>query len=373
VKVTIPRETLISALADVSPVVPSRTPQELLRNVLLTVIGGTATLIATDQEVGIRREIKDTTAERDGSVILPPARLTAILREVTHDTVTLDIGQSSVTILSGGSRFTLSTVDANEFPEVARFKESAYITIKASALKRLISRVLFAADTESTRYALGGIAVDYSHATKSLALVTTDGRRLAIAVAFAGTVGTLDVMTPTNLPVIPMKAAIALSKALPDTDAEVWLALGVNSVLAKCEGITVYGRLIEGRFPQYMAVIPTDSTTTVTAVCGPLYSAVRQAMVTLNEESRGAGFAFADGNLKITSNAAEVGDSEISIPVQIDGPELDTTFDPKYLGQFLAQCDRSFQITGRFTDGDSAALYSCGEDYRYVVMPLARD
>lgn len=370
-KITLPREALVSALSDVAPVIPSKTPKDLLKNVLLTIIGGTATMIATDQEVGIRREIKDVTAERDGSVILPPGRLVSILREINSDTVELDIGEKSIKIVAGGSKFTLSTVDADEFPEVNSFTETSYIKLKASALKRIISRVQFSVDPDSQRFALGGIAVDAQPGT--LTLISTDSRRLAIASAPAEIVGKPIAADLSNLPCIPIRAALALSKSLPDSDEEVWLALLPSSVLAKCGGVTVYGRLIEGRFPRYQDVIPNEVNHTMQAVCGPLYSAVRQAMITQNEESKGADFSFSEASLSIVSKAAEVGESEINIPVVFEGDDLTITFDSKYLGQFLNVIDREFPIVGKFVDGDSAAVFSCGDDYRYIVMPLARD
>lgn len=371
-RITIPRDALVSALSDVSPVIPTKTPKELLKNVLLTIVGGTATMIATDQEVGIRREIKDVTAPHDGSVIIPPRRLMDILREVDCESIDLDIGEKSIKIVAGGSKFTLSTVDANEFPDVAGFTEPNFVKVKSSALKMAISRVSFAVDTDSQRFALGGIAVDFG--TAGLAsFVSTDSKRLAIARIASESVGTLLEVNPSNLPVIPLRAALALSKSLPDSDAEVQIAILPSAVLAKCDGITVYGRLIEGRFPRYQDVIPTECNHTVTAVCGPLHSAVRQAMITQNEESKGADFTFSDGELSIVSKAAEVGESEIKIPVQLEGEPIEATFDPKYLGQFLNVCDREFPITAKFVDGDSAAVFSCGDEYRYIVMPLAKD
>ena len=372
-KITIPREALISALSDVSPVIPTKTPKDILKNVLLVVSGGTTTLIATDQEVGIRREIKDATAEHDGSVVLPPGRIMAILREVDDDSVELDIQENVIRIVSGSSSFKLSTVEASEFPDVHKFTEKSYFVVRSNSFKSAVGRTIFCCDTESTRFALGGIAFDFKQSTGAATFVATDSRRLAMVHISATKHG--EAFAPEHVPVVPARAAKAMAAALPDDESEVSVAILPSAILMRFDGVTVYARLIEGRFPMYQQVIPSqkDITREMSTVVGPFHSAIRQAMITQNSESKGADFEFVDGELSIKSVAAEIGSSEIKLPIQWNGEPLSMTVDPKYISQFLSVIDRESQVVAKFVDGNSAALFESGDNYKYVVMPLARD
>lgn len=151
------------------------------------------------------------------------------------------------------------------------------------------------------------------------------------------------------------------------------MAVYPNNVLVRVGGSTIYSRLVEGRFPRYADVIPAASGTVIDLVVSPFYSAVRQAQIVTSEESRGVDFTFENGTLRLTSIAADVGQSKIEIPISYDGPAVTITFDPRYIADFLRVLDPSTSIKLQLTDRESAALLRTDDGYLYVVMPLARD
>jgi DNA polymerase III subunit beta len=132
-------------------------------------------------------------------------------------------------------------------------------------------------------------------------------------------------------------------------------------------------RLVEGRFPKYQDVIPRDFNTSIELVASPLLSAVRQAMIVTNEESRGVDFTFADGTLTLTSVGQDVGSSKIQIPIGYDGEPIVITFDPKFVQDFLRVLEPASPLTLNLIDGNSAAVFRAEENYTYVVMPLSRE
>ena len=172
------RSSLLSALQIVAGVVPSRTPKEVLKNIKLQVDGNTTVLIGTDQEVGIRHEVHNVETDSTGEVLLPTTRVISILRELNDDEVTLEATERSLIIKGGQSEFSLSTEDPLEFPPVAGFQDQNYFTVPAAALKEMIRRTIFATDSESTRYALGGVLLELTPERATLA--ATDSRRLAV-------------------------------------------------------------------------------------------------------------------------------------------------------------------------------------------------
>jgi len=362
------RQNLASALQTVSGVVPTRTPKEILKNVKLRLTHGQATLLATDSEVGIRCEIDGVESDSYGEVLLPTQRLTAILREVQADVIVIEVVDDSLWVKCGRSEFRLSVEDPAEFPDVASFDDDSYLVVAGRALRQAIQRTIFSADVESTRYALGGLLVEAT--PERITLAATDSRRLAVAHAACSQYGDI---AAGQRPVVPSKAMSLIERSIHDDEQEVHLAFHQNDVLVRSGSSTIYARLVEGRFPKYQDVIPRAFDINIELVAGPFLSAVRQSMIVTSEESRGVDFAFGDGNLVLSSVGADVGSSKIELPIAYDGEPITITFDPKFVQDFLKTLDSAASLTLNLTDANSAAVFKVGDDYTYVVMPLARD
>ena len=363
------RPSLLTALQVVSGVVPSRTPHEVLRNIKLQVDSGEAILIGTDQEVGIRQHVDSVETASTGQVLMPASRVTSILRELQEEQVTIEATEQSLVVRGGQSDFNLSTEDPAEFPAVAAFEDENYFTVPSNVLREMIRRTAFATDLESTRDALGGILLEF--AADKVTLAATDSRRLAVVSAACESVG------ETNLdsvsPVVPSKAMQLIEKSLPDSDDPAQIAVHANHVLVKCGGSTVYSRLVEGRFPRYGDVIPKEFKANVELVVSQFYSAVRQAQIVTSEESRGVDFAFTEGSLTLSSQAADVGKSSVVLPIAYSGDPITVTFDPKFVADFLRIIDSGTSITLNLIDAESPAVFTTDDGYQYVVMPLSRD
>jgi DNA polymerase III subunit beta len=363
------RPSLAAALQVVAGVIPSRTPKEILKNVKLQVADGTATLIGTDQEVGIRYEISGVEIESPGETLLPTNRVISILRELHEDALSIELDDGRVMIRAGHSEFGLAAEDAAEFPNVAPFDAEQYHVVSADALRTAIRRTSFATDVESTRYAMGGILLELKSETVTLA--ATDSRRLAVCQLACRSHGADEPANPS--PVIPTKAMTLIERSIDDATEEVYVAVHANEVLVKCGNSTIYSRLVEGRFPRYADVIPRDANTTIDLVVAPFHSAVRQAQIVTNEESRGVDFLFAGGLLTLNSQAADIGQSKVELPISYDGEELAITFDPRYIAEFLRVLEAESPLTLSLIDAESAAVFRTDDSYTYVVMPLSRE
>lgn len=363
------RPTLATAFQVVSGIVPSRTPREILRNVKLQIGGGKATLVGTDQEVGIRYDIPGVETDSDGEVLLPKDRSIAILRELTDDGIDFEVTESALWIRSGHSEFKLTPDAPDEFPPVQAFDATSYHVVPAASFREMIKRTVFATDVESTRYALGGVLMEFG--PDKLTMAATDSRRLAVVSSTTSTVGKVE--SRTTHPVVPAKALSLIERSISDNDQDVYVAVYPNSVLVKVGSSTIYSRLVEGRFPRYADVIPATGGSQISLVVSPFYSAVRQAQIVTNEESRGVDFTFESGTLRLTSVATDIGQSKIEMPISYDGPAITITFDPRYLADFLRILDASTSVNLQLTDGESAAVLRTEDGYTYVIMPLARD
>lgn len=369
-KFTCEREKMLSAFQIAASVAPSRSPKAILQNVLLVVTEQDATMMATDMEVGVRIDVTGIQIETPGRAVLPVSRFGSILRE-SSDTQLVVQAESTGTVIRGDrSEFNLPGEDPDEFPVVAEFAEGKYHEVSARLLREIIRRTLFATDTESGRYALGGVLLEFE-ADKIIG-VGTDGRRLAKMEGSAQSVGQHELVETATI--VPARAMQLIERALTAGDGEVLVAAQANNVLLKGTRGTIFSRLVEGRFPKWRDVFPKRrDAVQIEMTVGPLYAALRQAAVVASEESRGIDFAFADGMLVLSGRTAEIGESRVQLPIAYAAPPITLTLDHRYLADFLKVLDSEQAFTLEIEDAESAVLLTTDDGYAYVIMPLARD
>lgn len=369
-KLSCDREQLLQAFQTAAAVAPSRSPKPILQNVKLEATSDGVTLTATDLEVGIRHQVSGVDVEAPGAIVLSVTRFGSILRESADETLQIESDGNNTTIRGQRSQFSLPAENPSEFPPVAEFQADAFLEVPARMLRELIRRTAFATDNESSRYALGGVKLEY--ADGMLTAIGTDGRRLAKMTGPVAAHGdSVDLGAAT---IVPTRAMNLIERAVAPTDAEVQIAVKGSELVVKSMRATISARLLEGRFPDWRRVFPDlGSGHQIELAVGPTHAAVRQAAIVTSEESRGIDFAFGDGMLVLSGRAAEVGESRVELPIGYDGPQLVTTLDPRFVIDFLKVLDAEKTFTLELKDSEEAAVCSTDDGYGYVIMPLARD
>lgn len=369
-KIACNRERLLSAFQTAATVVPGRSPKPVLQTIKMEASEEGLTLSATDMEVGIRIEVPDETAEVPGRALLSVSQFGSILRESNDEVLHIEADGNSVVVKGDRSRFKLPSGNPAEFPDVPQFTESNYHVVNARLLKELIRRTLFATDNESSRYALGGILLEVEG--EKLTAVATDGRRLARMsgpITQEGEPPQTDAMT-----IVPSRSMQLIERTLVDPEADVHLVSRGNDFLVRCPSATIITRLVEGRFPRWRDVIPDrPDAVVIDLTVGPFYSALRQAAIAASTETRGVDLFFGNGTLVMRGVAAEIGESQVEIPIGYDGQEIAMRLDHRYVADFLKVLDSERAFTLSIVDGDNAAFFETDDSYGYVVMPLARE
>ena len=369
-KINFNRQKFAAAFTIAASAVPGRTPKDILKNVCMTVSEGSIEFSATDQEIGIRVRVDDVETCETGDVLLPTAKLAAILRELTDETLELTIDDQNITVKSSSGKFRLLSEDPKEFPPVPEFSDEDYFQVAASLFKRMIHRTAFATDSESTRYALGGISIEFTDDAKVI-LAATDSRRLSVAKAICEQHGARKFDHKTT--VVPTKAMLMIERAVDPKAELIDIAVHDNSVMFRSGNVTISSRLVEGRFPRWRDVIPQRQPIIVPLPVGPFFAAVRQSQIVTSEESRGVDFTFHKAALTIKSSAASIGESSIELPIEYDHEKLAITFDPKYVADVLKVLGPETVVDLHLTDEDTAAVLTVDDSYTYVIMPLAKD
>jgi DNA polymerase-3 subunit beta len=369
-KATYDREGLLTAFQLVSSVVPARTPKAILQNVKVITTEDKSLLMATDLDsVGVRLDVRGVRVEEPGEALLPTDRVSSILRECQDQEVSIEADPSSCWIRGEHSEFELPGEDPAQYPEVPSFEGDNHHQIQAGVLKTMIDRTIFAAATEHARFALTGVLWEVN--AQKVRLVATDGRRLAVTDGIGVMHGKHD--TSGQTPVVPTKAMQLLERNLTDPEEPIFVSIRPNEVLFKTSRAEIYARLVEGRYPPYRDVFPKKATFKAKLTTAPFLSAVRQAAILTDQESRGVDFSFAKGTLTLKARVADKGRAKVEMPVDFDSKGADVTFDPKFVIDMLRVLDEDAEMTLELGDATSAALFRLGDDYSYIVMPLARE
>jgi DNA polymerase-3 subunit beta len=253
---------------------------------------------------------------------------------------------------------------AEDFPRLAKpAGEVACFGLAQKALRRLLGLVQYAMAQQDIRYYLNGLLMVVEE--KQLKVVATDGHRLAFA----------SLKLPAELPrqevIVPRKTVIELSKLLADSDDEVKIELSPAQAAFSFGTVELVTKLVDGKFPDYTRVIPTQHKNMLQLEREPLRQALQRAAILSNEKFRGVRWVLGEGSLKIVSSNAEQEEAHEEIEVKYSGDALDIGFNVNYLLDVLNNVGGA-QIECAFGDSSSSALisYSTEKDFKYVVMPM---
>ncbi|EMI18823.1 DNA polymerase III, beta subunit [Rhodopirellula maiorica SM1] len=370
-KITCQRESLTAAFALAASIAPTRSPKEILQNVKVTASGSRITLTATDLDVGIRLDLEDgVEVETEGTALLPVQRTMAILRESNDETLSIETDEAGIRITGSRSKFRLPGNNPDEFPSVAEFTEDKYHVLPTRLFREMVKRTVFATDAESSRYALGGVLLEMEGT--SVVAVGTDGRRLAKMEGTGESQG--GHQTTGTSTIVPTRAIQLMERAVSDKDDTVDVAARSNDLLIRTPRAVIYSRLVEGRYPNWRQVFPKrESAEQIDMAVGPLFAALRQAAIVTDHESRGIDFTFGDGTLKLEASTADIGESQIELPIPYDGEAITLTMDHRYVADFCKVLDNETNFIMEIESSSKPALLTTDDGFSYVIMPMARD
>lgn len=362
---TIQREALLKPLQLVAGVVERRQTLPVLSNVLLVVQGQQLSLTGTDLEVELVGRVTLDDAAEPGEITVPARKLMDICKSLPSDAlIDIRLDEHKVLIKSGRSRFTLSTLPANDFPTVEEGPGSLGFSVEQGKLRRLIERSSFAMAQQDVRYYLNGMLLEVSNGM--LRTVATDGHRLAMCSMQAGIE-----QADRHQVIVPRKGILELARLLTEQDAEVSIMLGQHHVRATTGEFTFTSKLVDGKFPDYERVLPRGGDKLVIGDRQQLREAFSRTAILSNEKYRGIRLQLESGLLKIQANNPEQEEAEEEVAVNYSGGSLEIGFNVSYLLDVLGVMTTE-RIRLILSDANSSALLQefDNDDSAYVVMPM---
>jgi DNA polymerase-3 subunit beta len=365
VKIKATNRALLAPLQHVTGIVERRHTLPILSNVLVQAHGASVDFVATDLEVQITAKAGLDAGTAEGAITVGARKLYDILRSLPEDAeVALDAKESRMSVRASKSRFNLQTLAAADFPRMVEAKDAARtITLPQKALKHALGLVQFAMAVQDIRYYLNGVL--FSVDRNVLRVVATDGHRLSFAAE------RLDSEHESVEAILPRKTVLELIKLLVDSDDPVTLSIGSNQVRFSFGAIEIISKIVEGKFPDYLKVIPTTHKNRVVLDRAILAQSLNRAAILSNEKIRGVRLVFTKNALSIICTNNEQEEAEEGLTIDYDGDPLDIGFNISYLLDVLNHVE-SETVTITMGDSNSSALVEMPghEDFKYVVMPM---
>ncbi len=360
------RQEMVEVMSAICTVANIRSPKTALKCVRLDAQSDVLLLSATDLEIGLRCSLTQVEVDQPGEILVNADTLARIVRECEDELLSIEIAESMLHVRGVGSHFQIVTQDPADFPPVPTMDDTPGFTIESAALCRLIEWTVFASARESTRYAINGVLWEVEG--KRLTLAATDGRRLALAHGALTTPGASSMLQA----IVPTKALSLFMRLPGDADALVSVNISTNQLLLRVGGALVSTALVEGHFPKYQDVVPTDCDREMVVGTAEFLSALKRAALLTNEESKGIRLSVSDGELTLASRAPEQGEATVSLPVRYSDEALEIGFNPVFLLDVL-KITHADEVTFALKDPKRPGVLRLGDDFVYVVMPVNLD
>jgi DNA polymerase-3 subunit beta len=357
---------LRAALKDVVDVVERRVTIPVLSNVLMVVTPSSLLLTATDLDAwGERRVALDGDAD-PMTLTVEAAVLGRIVDKLPSDArVRLAYADGKLSVSAGRSRFSLPTLPVDDFPVLPRKDWDAEFEMPAIMLAGALDTVRFAVSTEETRYYLNGVFV---HAPQGadLRFAATDGHRLARGVMALpdGAQGMPDIIIPT-------KVVKVLTTLLGRHEGSVDVRVSATSIRVEIGETVVQAKLIDGTFPDYTRVIPTQHDGRMKVDREQLLAAVARVTTICSDKTRAVKMVIDRDVIILSVTSPENGTAVEEMACDWAGSALTIGFNSRYLADVLGHLT-AIEVEVAFTDGAGPVLLRDREDAgaAYVLMPL---
>ena len=359
-KITVVKKEFSDALKIMNKACAVKPATPILSGIYLKASSSCLELQATDYALGIITKIP-ANVEVEGETVIVGKKLLEIVQKLSGEVVTISTEENSAEIFSGGSKFSLLIMNAEDFPKIKVEESDEKITLRQVQFKNLVSKTAFAASKDDSRPIFAGVLLKFED--ENLTFAATNTHRLAVA--------TERIFAQLNDEfILPAKVLQEIASMIDGAD-EITLVHSGSKILFTFGNLLVTTRIIAGVFPPFERVFPKENEIFATVDVEEFKNALdRVAVIAKENEFQTVNFLFANNELKISARSNEVGKAEENISAEIKGGELDIGFDFNYWTDVLKVVD-----TKKITIGMSKPLAPVDfrtVNFHYVVTPVRR-
>ena len=352
------KDELVSRISVVSRAVSTRSSVQVLSGIRLGSSEGKLELAATDMELSLRTNLAGSVTG-SGAVVVPAKLLTDIVRLLPTGEVVLEEHDGSLTMIAGSYSSRLNVYAAEDFPKLPVISR-ALTTLDTPAFLDTIERVSRAASKDESRPVLTGILVRFEGT--SLVMAATDSYRMSVKET------TLSQPGPELEAIIPARALAELHRIAAGSDA-IEVAVEENHVVFHVAGVWLTTRRIDGQFPDVKKLRPESFEVELSLPRVELLEVVRRAAV-LAQRNSPLRLRFAEGELTISAQAQDIGETRETLPIAYSGEPIEIGFNADFLREGLESVttdEISFKLINPLRPG---LITADGDAFWYLIMPI---
>ena len=369
------RDVLAEAVAWAARSLPARPPVPVLAGLMLDAsseLGGRLVLSSFDYEVSARVEIAADVTE-PGAALVSGRLLADISRSLPARPVEVSTDGAKVVVTCGSSRFTLLTLPVEDYPTLPEMP-GASGSLRGDLFAAAVGQVSIAAGRDDTLPVLTGVRLEIE--AEKITMAATDRYRLAVR----DLAWTPEQSGLSAIALVPARTLADTAKSLASAD-KVTVALaagGTGEGLVGFEGSgrRTTSRLLDGEFPKYKSLLPSESSSVATVDTAALVESVRRVAL-VAERNTPIRLSFSGGEVTLEAGSGDEAQASESLDAGLTGDDISIAFNPAYLLDGLGALDAGFAEL-RFTAstrpaviaGKDSADATAGDDYRYLLMPV---
>ena len=359
---------LLKELQKLSSVISSNNTLPILDNFLFDITSNSMTAIASDLEVTMMAVIS-VEADKPGKITIPARILTDTLKTFSNQPLTFIIDESnfSIEMSSEMGNYKLAGQNADEFPKTPMLTGSSSVNFDGKILANAINKTLFASGNDELRPVMSGVFCELS--SEQVNFVATDAHKL---VKHTRT----DLSSDKTVSFILPKKPLTIIKNNISEETNVKLEYNDTNALFIFDNPTVICRLIDGKYPNYDAVIPKENPNKLTIETSTLLSSIKRVSIYANKTTHQIRLKIAGSELQITSEDLDFANmAEERLPCKYEGSDMEIGFNSKFVIDMLNNIGAN-QISLEMSAPNRAGIIlpldgmENGEDTLMLVMPV---
>jgi len=361
---------LLKQLQAISGVLSTNNTLPILDNFLFELADSEIKISASDLETTMTSRINVDMAEGEGSVAIPAKILIDTLKTFADIPVTIDIdpGNFGVTLTAGEGKYRLAGQNGEEYPQVPPIEEASSVSIDADILYQAISKTIFAASNDDLRPVMAGVLCELS--PEGTTFVATDAHKLV-------RYRRLDVTSQEATSfILPKKPLNQLRHTLVSGEDNVSIEYSETNARFTFKNIIMTCRLIDGKYPNYSAVIPSNNPNKMTVERQPFLNAIKRVSIFSNQTTYQVKFKIAGSELTLSAEDLDYSnEAKERLTCHYEGTDLEIGFNSKFMVEMLNNLE-SEQVMVEMSEPNRAGLLSPmgnenkDEEILMLVMPV---
>lgn len=360
----ISREQLLFPLQQIVSVIEKRQTMPILSNVLLVVNENGLVLTGTDLEIQLIAQINLDNFEI-GEITVPARKFLDIVRLLPNETeIKIELLNDKMKVTSGRSRFSLSTLPADNYPEFSESELENQFLINAGKMKKALDKTIFCMANQDVRYYLNGLLLNISNS--KLKLVASDGHRLSIYEDNIGEATGFEARI-----ILPRKGVLELTRLLDDEESELNTQFSNSNIRIYVKNLIFSAKLVDAKYPDFSKVFEQTFFNQIQIQKQLLKDALTRVAILANEKFKGITFNVSDGLLKLNSHNPEHDEADEELIIEYKGEPLSIAFNSQYLLDAVSNLDSELAVLTIASNASSCFVEEPEQQpYKFIVMPM---